>query len=78
MLFILIQIGKMNKKENTYKKNFKNADQSISEVNMMYQTLSNINYYEDEKIQMIELPYKDNNNLSMIVILQREDKHMII
>ena len=63
------------KKENTDKKNFKNADQSISEVNMMYQTLSNINYYEDEKIQMIELPYKDNNNLSMIVILPREDKY---
>lgn len=63
------------KKKNTDKKNFKNADQSISEVQMMYQTLSYINYYEDEKIQMIELPYKDNNNLSMIVILPREDKY---
>ena len=61
--------------ENTHKRNFKNADKSISEVNMMYQTLSYINYYEDEYIQMIELPYKDNNNLSMIIILPREDKY---
>jgi len=62
-------------KKLTKKKNFKNADQSISEVKMMYQTLSYINYYEDEKIQMIELPYKDNYNLSMIIILPREDKY---
>ena len=61
--------------ENTHKRNFKNADKSISKVNMMYQTLSYINYYEDEYIQMIELPYKDNNNLSMIIILPREDKY---
>ena len=61
--------------ENTHKRNFKNADKSISKVNMMYQTLSYINYYEDEKIQMIELPYKDNYNLSMIIILPREDKY---
>ena len=42
---------------------------------MMYQTLSYINYYEDEYIQMIELPFKDNNNLSMIIILPRENKY---
>ena len=59
----------------TRKKNFKNADESISQVDMMYQTLKYINYYEDETIQMIELPYKDNNNLSMIIILPREDKY---
>ena len=63
------------KEKNTDKRNFKNADKSISKVNMMYQTLSYINYYEDEKIQMIELPYKDNYNLSMIIILPREDKY---
>jgi serpin B len=62
-------------KEYTKKKNFKNADKSISQVDMMYQTLKYINYYEDETIQMIELPYKDNNNLSMIIILPREDKY---
>ena len=59
----------------TRKKNFKNADKSISQVDMMYQTLEYIKYYEDETIQMIELPYKDNNNLSMIIILPREDKY---
>ena len=63
------------KKKYTEKKNFKNADKSISQVDMMYQTLKYINYYEDETIQMIELPYKDNNNLSMIIILPREDKY---
>ena len=59
----------------TRKKNFKNADESISQVDMMYQRLEYIKYYEDETIQMIELPYKDNNNLSMIIILPREDKY---
>ena len=59
----------------TRKKNFKNADKSISQVDMMYQRLEYIKYYEDETIQMIELPYKDNNNLSMIIILPREDKY---
>ena len=63
------------KEKNTDKRNFKNADKSISTVDMMYQTLSYINYYEDEYIQMIELPFKDNNNLSMIIILPREDKY---
>ena len=63
------------KKKYTEKKNFKNADKSISQVDMMYQTLEYIKYYEDETIQMIELPYKDNNNLSMIIILPREDKY---
>ena len=62
-------------KKYTKKKNFKNADKSISQVDMMYQTLEYIKYYEDETIQMIELPYKDNNNLSMIIILPREDKY---
>ena len=63
------------KKKYTEKKNFKNADKSISQVDMMYQRLEYIKYYEDETIQMIELPYKDNNNLSMIIILPREDKY---
>ena len=63
------------KKKYTEKKNFKNADKSISQVDMMYQTLEYIKYYEDETIQMIELPYKDNYNLSMIIILPREDKY---
>ena len=62
-------------KKYTKKKNFKNADESISQVDMMYQRLEYIKYYEDETIQMIELPYKDNNNLSMIIILPREDKY---
>ena len=31
-------------------------------------------YYEDDNIQMIELPYKDNN-LSMIIILPSKEKY---
>ena len=41
---------------------------------MMLKHFNNIMYYEDEKIQMIELPYKDEN-LSMIIILPSKEKY---
>ena len=57
--------------------NFKNADNSVKQVDMMYQKYEYINYYEDNKIQMIELPY-ENNDFSMIIILPRENKYSSI
>ena len=64
-------------KSNTRIMNFKNADNSVKQVDMMYQKYEYINYYEDNKIQMIELPY-ENNDFSMIIILPRENKYSSI
>ena len=58
----------------TSKQNFYNENKSISKVNMMFKKFFSIKYYEDDKIQMIELPYKDNN-LSMIIILPSKEKY---
>ena len=60
-------------KEGTYKRDFQNENKSISKVEMMSKHFFNINYYEDNKIQMIELPYK-NENISMIIILPSKEK----
>ena len=58
----------------TSKQNFYNENKSISKVNMMFKKFFSIKYYEDDKIQMIELPYKDEN-LSMIIILPSKEKY---
>ncbi len=60
-------------KKATSKQNFYNENKSISKVDMMFKKFFSINYYEDDKIQMIELPYKDND-LSMIIILPSKEK----
>ncbi len=62
------------KKTSTSKKDFYNENKSISKVDMMSNNFNNIMYYEDDKIQMIELPYKDDN-LSMIIILPIKEKY---
>ena len=61
-------------KERTSKKNFYNENKSISKVDMMSNIFHSIMYYEDDEIQMIELPYKDEN-LSMIIILPSKEKY---
>ena len=38
----------------------------------MYKSFDSVNYYEDKKIQMIELPYEDKN-LSMVIILPKKE-----
>ena len=60
-------------KSETYEKNFYNENKTISKVQMMSKKFYSINYYEDNNIQMIELPYKDEN-ISMIIILPSKDK----
>jgi serpin B len=58
-------------KKDTVKKEFKNSNKVIVNVDTMYKEFETIKYYEDEKIQMVELPYEDEN-LSMILLLPSE------
>ena len=57
----------------TVKRDFKNSNGEIVKVDTMINEYSKIKYYEDNKIQMIELPYEDNN-LSMIILLPKTQK----
>ena len=57
----------------TVKRDFKNSNGEIVKVDTMINEYSKIKYYEDNKIQMIELPY-DDNNLSMIILLPKTQK----
>ena len=57
----------------TVKRDFKNSNGEIVKVDTMINEYSKIKYYEDNKIQMIELPYEDNN-LSMIILLPKIQK----
>ena len=42
----------------------------------MYNFYKSINYYEDDKVQMIALPYKYKSlNFKMIIILPNKDKY---
>ncbi len=61
-------------KEATSKQNFYNENKTISKVDMMYKKFFSVLYYEDDKIQIIELPYKDEN-FSMIIILPSKEKY---
>ena len=60
-------------KESTYVNNFYNENQTITKVEMMSKKFHSINYFQNENLQMIELPYKDDN-ISMIIILPLKDK----
>ena len=60
-------------KESTYVNNFYNENQTITKVEMMSKKFHRINYFQNENLQMIELPYKDDN-ISMIIILPLKDK----
>ena len=56
----------------TQKRAFKNSNNKIVQVDTMYKSFDSVNYYEDKKIQMIELPYEDKN-LSMVIILPKKE-----
>ena len=60
--------------KNTKMRDFTNSNNEIVKVKTMYQEFNSINYYEDEKLQMIELPYEDNQ-LSMIIILPNKKNY---
>ena len=59
------------KKSLTEKKDFYNLRTEIKQVETMSQ-MSNFNYYEDTKIQVVQLPYKDDG-MSAIIILPRKN-----
>ena len=63
--------------EKTNKKQFKNFDNTVIEVETMFNFLTKAKYYEDEKIQMISLPYNSSSSslFEMTIILPREDKY---
>ena len=56
---------------NTQKKAFYNKGTEIKEVDTMVQ-LTHFSYYEDNKIQVVELPYLDDG-ITSLIILPRED-----
>ena len=63
-------------KENTKNRTFQNYDNSTVEVNTMYQKYSLNLYYEDEKVQIISLPYISKNlGFKMIIILPNIKKY---
>ena len=59
------------KKSSTQKKDFYNLGTEIKQVETMSQ-MSKFNYYHDSKIQVVELPYKDDS-MSAIIILPRNN-----
>ena len=59
------------KKGSTQKKDFYNLGTEIKQVETMSQ-MSKFNYYQDTKIQVVQLPYKDDG-MSAIIILPRNN-----
>ena len=63
-------------KQDTEKRVFKNYDNKKVMVDTMYQSFTYYYYYEDEKIQMISLPYQNfNRDYEMVIILPRDNKY---
>ena len=63
-------------KQDTEKRVFKNYDNKKVMVDTMYQSFTYYYYYEDEKIQMISLPYQNSNmDYKMVIILPRDNKY---
>ena len=62
--------------QDTEKRVFKNYDNKKVMVDTMYQSFTYYYYYEDEKIQMISLPYQNSNmDYKMVIILPRDNKY---
>ena len=62
--------------KNTKKRKFINYDKTEVNVDTMYQKYYLQLYYEDNKVQIISLPYLSNNiGFSMIIILPNLDKY---
>ena len=63
-------------RQKTENMEFKNYDNQIIQVETMYNSLEYIPYYEDEKIQMISLPYVSlETNYEMVIILPKDNKY---
>ena len=65
------------KKENTRKLPFKNVDNSLVKTDTMYKYFDEIDFYEDDKIQMISLPYRSKKlRFKMIILLPNKEKYI--
>ncbi len=62
------------KKSNTYEDDFHCQDGSVNKVDMMSQT-DKFNYWENDKIQVIDLPYGDEK-FSMTVLLPKKSENI--
>lgn len=64
------------KKENARKLPFKNVDNSLVKTDTMYKYFDEIDFYEDDKIQMISLPYRSKKlRFKMIILLPNKEKY---
>ena len=62
------------KKENTKKLPFENVNKKKVKIDTMYKYFEDIYYYEDDKIQMISLPYSSKKlNFRMIILLPNSE-----
>ena len=60
----------------TKKRHFENINYDVVEVDTMYNFYESINYYEDDKVQMIALPYQYKSlDFKMIIILPNNNKY---
>ena len=55
---------------------FYNLDGTTTDVNLMY-GINHFDYMEDEKVQVVELPYKDDD-LSMLIVLPKSKEPVAI
>ena len=63
-------------KNNTKKRIFENRDNSLIEVDTMYNYFEDIKYYKDDNVQMIALPYISQKlPFKMIIILPNKEKY---
>ena len=60
----------------TEKRDFTNSDKTINKVDTMYKKFQSKNYYEDQKVKIISLPYISNIlDFEMIIILPDSKKY---
>ena len=60
----------------TEKRDFTNSDKTINKVDTMYKKFQSKNYYEDQKVKIISLPYISNKlDFEMIIILPDSKKY---
>lgn len=60
------------KMESTTKQPFSRFDSSQVTVDMMYQRIKSLRYFEDSKVQAISLPYGSDDEMSAVLILPQE------
>ncbi len=71
-------ISKFQKRD-TWDKNFRNADGSVSKVKMMHKKIRFATYYDDGRYRVLEVPYSSQtNNFRMCLILPEDENSLDI